>query len=134
MSLIIFDVEHFFFAICGPLTAMTSPVVEHRLWTHRPSGRGSRAQPLRGMWDPPGSGHEPASLASAGGLSTTAPPGKPHVEHFFMSLRQKHCEEIYLSKLSSPDFLLFCILMSIPDRKIVFEGRCHLKPCSPCEY
>uniref|UniRef100_A0A8C6BW04 Uncharacterized protein n=1 Tax=Monodon monoceros TaxID=40151 RepID=A0A8C6BW04_MONMO len=34
-------------------------------------------QPLRGMWDLPGPGHEPMSPASAGGLSTTAPPGKP---------------------------------------------------------
>ena len=34
------------------------------------------AQPLRGMWDLPGPGHEPVSSASAGGLSTTAPPGK----------------------------------------------------------
>ncbi|XP_073660861.1 cilia- and flagella-associated protein 99 isoform X3 [Tursiops truncatus] len=29
------------------------------------------------MWDPPGLGHEPLCPASAGGLSTTAPPGKP---------------------------------------------------------
>ncbi|XP_049553898.1 phosphatidylinositol 3-kinase catalytic subunit type 3 isoform X4 [Orcinus orca] len=50
---------------------------EHSLWRHRPSGHGSRAQPLRGMWDLPGPGHKPVSPASAGGLSTTAPPGKP---------------------------------------------------------
>ncbi|XP_073660651.1 tRNA (guanine-N(7)-)-methyltransferase non-catalytic subunit WDR4 isoform X7 [Tursiops truncatus] len=48
-----------------------------RLRTRRLSGHDSRAQPLRGMWDLPGPGHEPASPASAGGLSTTAPPGKP---------------------------------------------------------
>ena len=29
------------------------------------------------MWDPPRPGLEPASPALAGGLSTTAPPGKP---------------------------------------------------------
>ena len=29
------------------------------------------------MWDLPGPGHKPVSPASAGGLSTTAPPGKP---------------------------------------------------------
>ncbi|XP_073660664.1 pyridoxal kinase isoform X2 [Tursiops truncatus] len=29
------------------------------------------------MWDLPGPGHEPVSPESAGGLSTTAPPGKP---------------------------------------------------------
>uniref|UniRef100_A0A8C9C2E3 DnaJ homolog subfamily C member 24 n=1 Tax=Phocoena sinus TaxID=42100 RepID=A0A8C9C2E3_PHOSS len=47
---------------------------EHRLRTRRLSGHGSRAQPLQGMWDLPGPGHEPMSPASAGGLSTTAPP------------------------------------------------------------
>ena len=67
----------FFFAVRGPLTAVASPVAEHRLWTRRLSGHGSRAQPLRGMWDLPGPGHEPMSLALAGVLSTTAPPGKP---------------------------------------------------------
>uniref|UniRef100_A0A8C9BCI5 Butyrophilin like 9 n=1 Tax=Phocoena sinus TaxID=42100 RepID=A0A8C9BCI5_PHOSS len=43
----------------------------------RLSGHGSWAQPLRGTWDLPELGHEPVSPASAGGLSTTAPPGKP---------------------------------------------------------
>ncbi|XP_049561757.1 RCC1 domain-containing protein 1 isoform X2 [Orcinus orca] len=52
-------------------------IVEHRLRTRRLSGHGSRVQPLRGTWDLPGLGHEPVSPASAGGLSTTAPPGKP---------------------------------------------------------
>ncbi|XP_059859176.1 eukaryotic translation initiation factor 2 subunit 3-like isoform X5 [Delphinus delphis] len=61
-----------------PLTVVASPVAEHRLRTRRLSGHGSRAQLLRGMWDLPGPGHEPVSPASAGGLSTTAPPGKPY--------------------------------------------------------
>ena len=64
------------FAVHGPLTVVASPAVEHRLRTRRISGHGSRAQPLRGMWDLPGPGHEPVSPASAGGLSTTASPGK----------------------------------------------------------
>ena len=63
---------------------MASPVAEHRLRTRRLSGHGSRAQPLRGMWDLPGPGHEPASPASAGGPPTTAPPGKPP-SAFFIS-------------------------------------------------
>ena len=67
----------FFFAVRGPLTVVASPVAEHRLRTRRLSGRGSRAQPLRGMWDLPGLGHEPVSPALADGLSTSAPPGKP---------------------------------------------------------
>ena len=66
-----------FIAVRGPLTIVVSPVAEHRLQTHRLSSRGSRAQSLRGTWDPPRPGLEPASPALAGGLSTTAPPGKP---------------------------------------------------------
>ena len=48
----------------------------------RLSSCGSRAQPLRGMWDPPRPGLEPVSPALAGRLSTTAPPGKPHFLSF----------------------------------------------------
>ena len=61
----------------GPLTIAAPPAAEHRLQTRRLSNRGPRAQPLRGMRDPPGPGLEPASPALAGGLPTTAPPGKP---------------------------------------------------------
>ena len=61
----------------GPLTAAASPPAEHRLQTRRLSSHGARAQLLRGMWDPPRPGPEPASPAPAGGLPTTAPPGKP---------------------------------------------------------
>ena len=67
----------FILAVHGPLTVVASPVAERRLGTRMLSGHGSRAQPLRGMWDLPGPGHEPMSPASAGGPSTTAPPGKP---------------------------------------------------------
>ena len=66
-----------FIAVRGPLTIAASPAAEHRLQTRRLSSRGSRAQPLRGMWDPPRPGPEPVSPALAGRLSTTAPPGKP---------------------------------------------------------
>ncbi|NIG59948.1 paralemmin-2-like [Pontoporia blainvillei] len=62
----------------GPLPAVAPPLAEHRLRTRRLSGHGSRAaQPLRSTWDLPGPGHESVSPASAGGLATTAPPGKP---------------------------------------------------------
>ena len=64
-------------AVRGPLTIVASPVAEHRPQTRRLSSRGSRAQSLRGMWDPPRSGLEPVSPALAGRLPTTAPPGKP---------------------------------------------------------
>ena len=66
-----------FIAVRGPLTIAASPIAEHRLQTRRLSNCGSRAQLLRGMWDLPRPGLEPVSPALAGGLSTTAPPGKP---------------------------------------------------------
>ena len=66
-----------FIAVRGPLTIAAPPVAGHRLQTRRLSSCGSRAQPLRGMWDPPRPGLEPASPALAGRLPTTAPPGKP---------------------------------------------------------
>ncbi|XP_066895099.1 leucine-rich repeat-containing protein 71 isoform X2 [Kogia breviceps] len=72
----------FFFAVREPPTVVASPVAEHRLRMHRLTGHGSRAQLLRGMWDLPGPGHEPIFPASAGGLSTTEPPGKPQAHTF----------------------------------------------------
>ena len=66
-----------FIAVRGPLTIAAPPVAGHRLQTRRLSSCGSRAQALRGMWDPPRPGLEPVSPALAGRLSTTAPPGKP---------------------------------------------------------
>ena len=72
-----------FIAVRGPLSIAAPPAAGHRLQTRRLSNRGSRAQPLRGMWDLPRPGLEPASPALAGRLSTTAPPGKPHL--FFIN-------------------------------------------------
>ena len=66
-----------FIVVRGPLIIAASLVAEHRLQTRRLSNCGSRAQPLRGMWDPPRPGPEPVSPALAGRFSTTAPPGKP---------------------------------------------------------
>ena len=68
-----------FIAVRGPLTVAASPAAEHRLQTRRLSSCGSRAELLHGMWDLPRPGLEPASPALAGRLSTTAPPGKPHI-------------------------------------------------------
>ena len=66
-----------FIAVRGPLTIVASLIAEHRLQMRRLSSCGSRAQLLPGMWDLPRPGLEPMSPASAGGFSTTAPPGKP---------------------------------------------------------
>ena len=71
-----------FIAVRRPLTVATSPTAEHRLQTRRLSSCGSRAQSLRGMWDPPGPGLEPVSPALAGRFLTTAPPGKPPLVGF----------------------------------------------------
>ena len=68
----------------GPLTIVASLVAEHRLQTRRLSSCGSRAQLLRGMWDLPRPELEPVSPALAGRFSTTAPPGKPQVNVFYM--------------------------------------------------
>ena len=43
---------------------------------HRLNSCGTWAELLRGIWDPPRSGIEPVSPASAGGFFTTEPPGK----------------------------------------------------------
>ena len=66
-----------FIAVRGPLIIAAPLVAEHRLQTRRLRSRGSRAQSLRGTWDPPRPGLEPVCPALAGRLSTTAPPGKP---------------------------------------------------------
>ena len=76
-----------FIAVRRPLTTAASLVAEHRLQTRRLSNRGPRAQPLRGMWDPPRPGLEPVSPASAGRLPTTAPPGKPQDSLFNLFLK-----------------------------------------------
>ena len=74
-----------FIAVRGPLTVAASLVVEHRLQTRRLSTCGSRAQPLRGMWDLPRPGLEPVPAALAGGFSTTVPLRKPPAPFVLMS-------------------------------------------------
>ena len=74
-----------FIAVRRPLTVAASLVAEHRLQTRRLSNRGSRAQLLRGMWEPPRPGLEPVSPALAGRFLTTAPPGKPPTLLFMYS-------------------------------------------------
>ena len=76
-----------FIAVRGPLTIAASLVAEHRLQTRRLSSCGSRAQLLRGMWDPPRPGLKPECPALAGRLSTTVPPGKPPFFSFNISIR-----------------------------------------------
>ena len=68
-----------FIAVRGPFTIAAPPIAGHRLQTRRLSSCGSRAQPLRGMWDLPRPGLEPVSPALAGRFSTTVPPGKPPI-------------------------------------------------------
>ena len=86
-----------FIAVRRPLTIAASLVAEHRLQMHRLSNCGSRAQLLRSMWDLPRPGLEPVSPALAGRVSTTVPPGKPHL---FLVLNK-----FILWKQTSPSFI-----------------------------
>ena len=61
-----------FIAVRRPLTIAASAVAEHRLQTRGLSSCGSRAQLIRGMWDPPRPGLEPVSPALAGRLNHCA--------------------------------------------------------------
>ena len=85
-----------FIAVRGPLTIAASLVAEHRLQMRRLSNCASRAQLLRGMWDPPRPGLEPMSPALAGRFSTTVPPGKPSCVVFVQSLPAHHCLELFI--------------------------------------
>ena len=78
-----------FIAVREPFTTAAPPVAGHRLQTRRFSSCGSRAQPLRGMWDPPRPGLEPASPALADRFTTTAPPGKATMH--FKRKKKKEC-------------------------------------------
>ena len=79
------------FSCCGAqaLSAWASVVVARglsscglRALERRLSSYGAQAYLLCGMWDLPGPGLEPVSPALAGGLPTTAPPGKPEFTLF----------------------------------------------------
>ena len=84
---------------CAGLSLSRPLVAEHRLQMRRLSNCGSRAHLLRGMWDLPRPGLEPVSPASAGRLSTTAPPGKP-------------CISLIISKMDHLESYLRTIFMS----------------------
>ena len=102
-----------FIAVRGPVTIAAPPVAEQRLQTLRLSSRGPRAQPLRGMWDPPRPGPEPVSPAPAGRFSTTAPPGKPVTPPLNLSFRK--CET------------------RLPLRVVMRTTRVHLRAQNPAK-
>ena len=107
-----------FIAVRGPLTIAASLVAEHKLQTRWLSSCGSRAQLLRGMWDPPRPGLEPVSPALAGRLSTAAPPGKPK-KRFLYKLQvianRLLCSE---SKPFIRDNLMICFSQNISEAKL----------------
>ena len=74
---------------------------------HKLSSCGIRAQLLRGMWDPPGPGLEPVFPALAGGLLTTAPPGKSHMTIFELWFSQGICTVVGLLGHMVVLFLVF---------------------------
>ena len=100
-----------FIAVRGPLTVAASLVAEHRLQTRRLSNCGSRAQPLRGMWDPPRPGLEPVSPALAGRLPTTAPPGKPINDFLIEVWLIYKCRAVYKAKWLS--YICMCVYVCV---------------------
>ena len=104
-----------FIAVRGPFTVVASLVAEHRLQTRRLSSCGSRAQSLRGTWDPPIPGLEPVSPPLAGRLPTTAPPGKPHGTVLLQAKdtgQQYQEKDMHLKclKISCPGFFVYSLL------------------------
>ena len=63
---------------CSGFRSCGSPALEHWL-----SSCGSRAWLHPAMWDLPGPGIKPVSLALQGRLVTTGPPGKPPRDKFY---------------------------------------------------
>ena len=111
-----------FIAVRGPLTITASLVAEHRLQTRRLSNCGSQAQLLRGMWDLPRPGLEPASPELAGRFSTTAPPGKPQryfLQMAFFIFRCAMSTELLLSWEAAVAFSFFWYLI----RNILFNAE-----------
>ena len=123
-------------AVRGPLPAAASLVAEHRPQTHRLSSCGPRAQSLRGMWDPPGPGLEPVSPALAGGLSTTAPPGKPCASFLmtqstatFLHSKSFHCFSNALIR-----YLWILLTEFLPHLLVLTNADTSLKILSPCNF
>ncbi|XP_029066436.1 AP-2 complex subunit sigma isoform X2 [Monodon monoceros] len=65
------------------------------------------------MWDLPGPGHEPMSPASAGGLSTTAPPRKPWGFRNFKIIYRRYAG------------LYFCICVDVNDNNLAYLEAIH---------
>ena len=67
------------------LIVVASLVADHWLWGKGFSSCGMWAYLPAGMWDLPGQGIEPVSLALAGGFFTTRPLGKSRFVYFIVS-------------------------------------------------
>ena len=138
LSLIVESRGLLFVAVYGLLIVVASLVAEHRL-----SSRDLRVYLLQGMWDLPGPGIEPVSLALQGGLSTTVPPRKLHsvvkphgpVRVFFFSLIKLLAEfdaidsSVFtesFSLVSMTPFFLISFLSQVPPAQPawVFHGCC----------
>ena len=76
--------------MCAGFSSCGTRALECRL-----SSCGTRTYLLRSMWDIPGPGLEPMSLALAGGFLTTVPPGKPQ-SNAFNRKKKSHCNVIVL--------------------------------------
>ena len=68
---------------------------------------------LHGMWDLPGPGVKPVSLALQGGFFTTLAPGKPHI--FFKLVLFTYSSVYFYSDTAAPHPIFFlCLDNSVP--------------------
>ena len=111
-----------FIAVRGPLTIAASLVMERRLQTRRLSSRGSRAQLLRGMWDPPGPGLKPVSPCIGRQTQPLRHQGSPY-KLFIRSLEQ-FLIRFYAITLA-PWPLETCKLNSVPQANIKSLSYSH---------
>ena len=94
------------------LSSCGSQALERRLSSH-----GTGAYLLCGMWDLPGPGLEPMSPALAGGVLTTAPPGKPGNDFLPLLISSSpHCPLLGFLALALP-------VSPIPHVKLLLFGR-----------
>ena len=68
--------QELLFAVVHGFLIVVASLVEHRLQAHELSTCGTRDLLFHGMWDLPGPGINPVSLALAVRYLSTGPPGK----------------------------------------------------------
>ena len=77
------------------------------------------------MWDLPGPGFKPVSLALAGGFLTTVPPGKPHPLNINLSIF------LWLFGLPTVGHTYFCLPSTLPSENSAHYPPLLLQPRDP---